>query len=47
MAVLANEIIAPGTHSVKWNASSAPSGIYFYTLRTGNYVDTKRMMLVK
>lgn len=47
MATLVNETMAPGTYSVKWNASSAPSGIYFTTLRAGNSVETKRMALVK
>lgn len=47
MAALVNETMAPGTYSVKWDASAAPSGIYFYTVHAGNYFETKRMVLVK
>jgi plastocyanin len=36
-----------GSYAVDWNASNYSSGIYFYTLRTGNFTDTKRMVLVK
>jgi hypothetical protein len=47
VAALVNETMAPGTYNVKWDASASPSGIYFYSIRTGNSVDTKRMILVK
>lgn len=36
-----------GYHRTMWNAAKFPSGIYFYRLRAGDYVETKRMMLVK
>lgn len=47
MATLVNQTMAPGTYSMKWDAAAAPSGIYFYTVRAGNYVETRRMLLVK
>jgi spore germination protein YaaH len=47
MAVLINGSLEPGIHSVQWDASRSASGIYFYTLRTSGYTDTKRMILVK
>jgi hypothetical protein len=47
VATLVNEQLAPGTYEVDWNASEYPSGVYFYRLKTGNYVETKRMMLIK
>ena len=47
VAALVNESLTPGTYSVQWNASAAPSGIYFYAVRAGNYVETRRMILVK
>ena len=47
MATLVNQTMAPGSYSVKWDASAAPSGIYFYTVRAGNYLETRRMLLVK
>ena len=36
-----------GTHSVAFNASNLSSGVYFYRLTAGNYVETKKLMLLK
>ncbi|MBN1397212.1 MAG: T9SS type A sorting domain-containing protein [Bacteroidetes bacterium] len=36
-----------GYHSVEWNAQNLPSGIYFYRLKAGSYIETKRMILLK
>jgi len=36
-----------GTHNVEFDASSLPSGIYFYRLQSGAFVDIKRCALVK
>jgi hypothetical protein len=36
-----------GYKIVSWNANSQASGIYFYRLRTSNFVKTKRMQLMK
>lgn len=44
---LVNEVKAQGEYHVTFNASGLASGIYFYTLRTGSYSDTKKMILVK
>jgi hypothetical protein len=44
---LVNEQLSPGTYSVTWDASAFPSGIYFYTITSGIYKETKRMMLIK
>ena len=38
---------AAGNYVETINASGLASGIYFYTLRAGNYVETKKMSLVK
>lgn len=46
-ATLVNEVKTAGTYSIQWNASSLSSGIYFYRLETGNFVETRKMMLVK
>ncbi|MCY7361065.1 MAG: T9SS type A sorting domain-containing protein [Ignavibacteria bacterium] len=45
--VLVNENKSAGSYSVNWNASNFPSGIYYYTIKTGNYSDTKKMILLK
>jgi hypothetical protein len=47
VATLVNEKLNPGTYEVEWNASNYPSGVYFYKLETGNFTETKRMMLIK
>lgn len=36
-----------GTHSVTYDASHLSSGIYFYTLKSGDFTETKRMVLIK
>jgi hypothetical protein len=45
--MLVNEKQTPGTYEVNFNASNLPSGIYFYTLRSGDFTDTKKMLLIK
>jgi hypothetical protein len=35
-----------GYHQVQWNAT-VPSGIYFYRLQAGDFVGTKKMVVVK
>ena len=44
---LQNGEMKPGTYEVNWNASSYPSGVYFYKLSTGSFTETKKMILVK
>jgi photosystem II stability/assembly factor-like uncharacterized protein len=36
-----------GSHSVPWDASSVASGVYFYRLKAGDFVETKKMLLMK
>jgi len=47
VAVLFSGNLAPGTFETNWNASSKASGIYFVQLISGNFRDTKKMVLVK
>ncbi|MCH8303646.1 MAG: right-handed parallel beta-helix repeat-containing protein [Candidatus Marinimicrobia bacterium] len=39
--------MSAGYHSVNWNASNVASGIYFYRLTSGDFVSTKKMVLLK
>ncbi len=39
--------LTAGTHTVSWDATTKPSGIYFYRLTSGVNVDTKKMVLMK
>ncbi|MEO8513537.1 MAG: T9SS type A sorting domain-containing protein [Ignavibacteria bacterium] len=45
--VLVNEELASGTYEAEWDASRYSSGIYFYTLKSGNFKQTKKMLLIK
>jgi hypothetical protein len=45
--VLVNEIQNAGLRQVKFNASNLPSGVYFYTLNTGNFSKTLKLLLLK
>ena len=47
VAVLTNEVKEAGNYSVKFDASNLPSGIYFYTLTSGNFIATKKLILLK
>jgi hypothetical protein len=47
VATLVNELKAPGTYRETWNAGELPSGVYFYKLRAGSFVETKKLILVK
>ena len=45
--VIDNQTMSSGDHSVRIDASYLSSGIYFYTLRAGQYKSTQKMMLVR
>lgn len=47
VASLVNEPKIAGTYNVEFNASNLPSGIYFYRIRAGAFVDTKKLILLK
>ncbi len=46
-AMLINGKLQPGNYTADWNAFSAASGIYFYTLTAGEFHQTRKMMLIK
>ncbi len=47
VAVLANENRPAGNYKVTFDASNYPSGVYFYSLQTSDFTNTKKMVLVK
>ena len=47
VATLVNEVRPAGLYSVRWDASRAASGVYFYRLQAGQIVETKQMVLLK
>ena len=49
VATIVNEVLAPGMYNYQFSTVNyqLSSGIYFYTLESGNFVETKRMILLK
>jgi hypothetical protein len=47
ISTLVNEEKSAGNYEVKFNASSLPSGIYFYRLQSANFDKIKKMILMK
>ncbi len=47
VATLVNEEKSAGTYEVEFDGAGLPSGIYFYQLSAGNFVETKKMILLK
>jgi parallel beta-helix repeat protein len=47
IAILVDEKQSAGWNEVQWNAGSFSSGIYFYKLFAGNFVELKKMMYMK
>ncbi len=47
VATLVNEQQKPGYYEIDFNASRLTSGIYFYRIQAGNFIDTKKMVLMK
>jgi len=47
VAALVNEKQSAGSYEVNFKAEGLPSGVYFYKLEAGEFVETKRMILLK
>jgi hypothetical protein len=47
VATLVNGQITSGAHNINFNASNLASGVYYYTIKTGNFTSTKKLMLLK
>jgi len=47
VAHLVDERKPTGNYTVEWNASDYASGIYFYRLQAGDFVETRKMVLLK
>jgi hypothetical protein len=47
VATLVHEVKQPGSYEVTWDATGVASGVYLYRLQAGDYVDTKKLILLK
>jgi hypothetical protein len=47
VAVLVDEVKAPGSYEVRFDASALASGVYFYRMEAGSFVETKKLLLVR
>lgn len=44
---LVNEQLKPGTYEVEFDGSAYASGVYFYSLITSEFIETKKLILLK
>ena len=47
VSTLVNESLKPGTYEVEFDGSSFASGVYFYSLITNEFTETKKLILLK
>ncbi|RPI59882.1 MAG: T9SS C-terminal target domain-containing protein, partial [Ignavibacteriales bacterium] len=47
VSTLVNGNLTQGTHSINFNANGLSSGFYIYRLESGNFVQVRKMMLLK
>ncbi len=47
VAELLNDKLEGGNHEIVFNANNLPSGLYIYKIAAGNFISSKKMMLVK
>ena len=47
VATLVNEIMPAGKYAVEFNATDLSSGVYFYTMKAGEFQKTLRMVVVR
>ncbi|MDP4197002.1 MAG: YCF48-related protein [Bacteroidota bacterium] len=45
--IIFNKYQTEGDYKINWSAKDLPSGIYFYKLRSGEYIETKKMLLIR
>ncbi len=44
---LINENLTSGAYKIEWNAVNYPSGVYYYKIESANFIQTRKMLLIK
>jgi predicted PolB exonuclease-like 3'-5' exonuclease len=47
LVTLVNENKTPGSYVVTFNGNGFSSGVYFYQLKSGSFIETKKFLLLK
>ncbi|MFO7526746.1 MAG: alpha/beta hydrolase-fold protein [Ignavibacteriaceae bacterium] len=47
VATLVNQEMQPGVYEIEFNAPQLVSGVYYYQLKAGTFVETKKMIIVR
>jgi hypothetical protein len=47
VATIISEEMSVGSYTKQWDAVGIPSGVYFYRLHAGNFIETKKLILLK
>lgn len=47
VSTLVNELVSAGSHTITWDASELPSGIYLYRMDAGDFHQIKKLLLLK
>jgi len=47
VAAVVSEYLSAGSYKVEWNANGLASGVYYYQMRAGGFVSTRRLVVLK
>ncbi len=47
IAALVSDNLQPGTYTKQWNATNVASGVYYYRLQAGEFVQTRKLLLLR
>jgi photosystem II stability/assembly factor-like uncharacterized protein len=47
VSILVSEELPAGTYARQWNAATSSSGVYFYRLQAGTFIETKKLVILK